>query len=127
MELWNQTISNATFSPNVSVLDDATQYPSCDNRSVGNVVLRDTTLNTATVAYYTGTTTGSRACFVCDESNGYELTINVGDVCNEGSECEPNTTINERVCQSDATWSGSPITCGMLCMAVFIINLFYLT
>ena len=50
-----------------------------------------------TVAYYTGITPGSRACFVCDENIGYEL----------------NTTTNGRTCQSDATWSEGPITCGM--------------
>ena len=50
-----------------------------------------------TGAYYTGITPGSRACFICDENSGYEL----------------NTTTNERICQSDATWSEGPITCGM--------------
>ena len=60
----------------------------------------NTTLNTATVAYYTGITPGSMACFVCDESSGYEL----------------NTTTNERVCHSDGMWSGSPIVCGKLQM-----------
>ena len=114
MDLWNQTITNANFSPSVGLLDDATQYPNCDNRSVGSAVFRDTTVNTATVAYYTGTTTGSRACFVCNIDSGYELTTDAGNVCDEGNDCEPNTTINERVCKSDATWSGSPITCGTL-------------
>ena len=78
----------------VSLLDNPAQYRSCVTESVGNAVLKNTALNIATVAYYNGTTPGSRACFVC---NGHEL----------------NTTINERVCQSDATWSGSPVTCGM--------------
>jgi len=59
----------------------------------------NTTLNTATVAYYTGTTAGSRACFVC----------------NNGSRYAPNTTIsNERVCQNDGRWSRAPVVCGML-------------
>ena len=82
----------------VSLLDDAAQYPSCDDGSVGSVALRDTTLNTATVAYYNGTITGSRACFVCNNINGYTL----------------NTTTSERFCQSDGTWSGSPLICGTL-------------
>ena len=56
----------------------------------------NTTLNTATVAYYTGTAPGSTACFVCDRSSEYEL----------------NSTIT-RVCQSNGLWSGSPIECGM--------------
>ena len=59
--------------PDVSLLDDAAQYSSCDGDSVGSVALVNTTFNTATVAYYTGTTPGSRACFVCDEDSGYEL------------------------------------------------------
>ena len=117
MNLWNLTTTNTTFSPDVNLLDDATQYPNCDNISVGSAVLVNTTLKIATVAYYTGTTTGSRACFVCNNHSGYELTTDVGNVCDDGNECEPNTTINERVCQSDATWSGSPIICGMLCIA----------
>ena len=77
-------------------MNDAVHYPSCGAGSVGSAVLVNTTLNTATVAYYTGTTDGSRACFVCDE--GYEL----------------NTTANERVCQRNGLWSGNPIVCGML-------------
>ena len=100
MELWNLSAPGVSFLPNVTtVLDDATQYPSCDNRTVGSAVLVNTTLNTATVAYYTGTTPGSVACFVCDESSGYEQ--------------QSTTTTTERVCQSNSTWSGSPITCGM--------------
>ena len=98
MELWNLSAPGVSFLPNVTVLDDAILYPSCDNRTVGNVVLVNTTLSTATVAYYTGTTPGSMACFVCDESSGYE---------------QSTTTTTERVCQSNSTWSGSPITCGM--------------
>ena len=43
---------------------------SCDNSSVGSVVLVNITLNTAIVANYTGTTVGSRAC---DENSECEL------------------------------------------------------
>ena len=93
-ELWNPSAANTTFLPDVSLLDDATQYPSCDADSVGSVVLVNTTLNTATVAYYTGTTSGSRACFVCED--GYEL-----------------STTTDRFCQRNGLWSGNPITCGM--------------
>ena len=96
MELWNLS-TTSTFLRDVSSLDDATQYHSCVHGSVGSVALKDSRLNTSTVAYYTGITPGSRACFVCDENSGYEL----------------NTTTNERICQSDATWSEDPITCGM--------------
>ena len=96
MELWNLSAADANFLSDVTLLDDAAQYPSCINGSVGSAALMNTTLNTATVAYYTGTTPGSMACFVCDEDSGYELTN------------------NERVCQSNSTWSGSPIMCGML-------------
>ena len=99
MLLWDLPAADANFLTDVS---SAAQYPSCDNSSIGSVVLRDNRLNTATVAYYSGTTPGSRACFVCDESSGHVL----------------NTTITERVCQNDATWSGSPIICGMLCYMV---------
>ena len=88
--------ANATFLPGVGLLDEAAQYPSCNDSSVGSVVLVNTTLNTATVAHYTGTTAGSRACFVCDVDSEYEL----------------NSTIT-RICQSDGLWSGSPIICGM--------------
>ena len=94
MELWDLSTTNATFLNDVSLLDNAAQYRSCVTDNFRSAVLKDTTLNIATVAYYNGTTPGSRACFVCD---GYEI----------------NVTINERVCQTDATWSGSPITCGM--------------
>ena len=99
-ELWNLPATDATFLPDVSVLNtSAARYPSCDRRSVGTVVLMNTTLNTATVAYYSGTIAGSTACFVCDESSEYA----------------PNaTTTTERVCRSNGTWSGSPILCGML-------------
>ena len=60
MELWNLSASEATFLPDISLLDDAAaRYPSCDTRHVGSAALKDTTLNTATVAYYSGTTPGS--------------------------------------------------------------------
>ena len=98
-ELWNLQAAGVTLLPDVSILNtSAARYPSCDDRSVGSVVLRNTTLNTATVAYYTGTTPGSTACFVCDKSNGYE---------------PDTTTTAERVCRNNGTWSGSPILCGM--------------
>ena len=96
MELWNLPAVGATFLSDVSILNDVARYPSCDAGSVGSAVLMNTTLDTATVAYYTRTTPGSRACFVCDKDSGYELTN------------------NERICQSNSTWSGSPILCGML-------------
>ena len=95
MKLWDLPATGTTSVSNGSSLNDTA--PSCVARSVGSVVLMNTTLNTATVAYYTGTTPGSIARFVCDEGSGYAL----------------NSTTNERVCQSDATWSGSSITCGM--------------
>ena len=99
MNLWNLPASAFTFLPDVNLLEDATQYPSCSNTSsAGSAVLVDRILGTATVTYYTGTTPGSRACFVCDENSRYM----------------PDTTFIERVCQSDATWSRSPIICGML-------------
>jgi len=97
MELWNLSTTNTTFLRDVSLLDDAVQYHSCVTGSVGSVALKDIRLSTSTVAYYTGITPGSKACYVCDENSGYD----------------PNTTTNERICQSDATWSESPITCGM--------------
>ena len=96
-ELWNLLPSVAKFIPDVSLLNDAAQYPSCDNQSVGSAVLEDTPLKIATVAYYTGTTAGSTVCFVCNNDSSYVL----------------NATINKRVCQSDGAWSGDPITCGM--------------
>ena len=52
-----------TLLSDVSLLDDSARYPSCDDESVGSAVLKNTTYNTATVAYYTGTTPGSMACF----------------------------------------------------------------
>ena len=98
-ELWNLSATDATFLTDFSFLNDANtaQYPTCNNSSVGSAVLRNTTLNTATVAYYTGTTPGSMACFVCDESSGYAPNV---------------VAATERVCQNDGTWSGSLITCG---------------
>ena len=97
MELWNLSTTNMTFLRDVSLLDDAAQYRNCVTGSVGSAILKDSRLSTSTVVYYTGITPGSRACFVCDENSGYEL----------------NTSTNERICQSDATWSEDPITCGM--------------
>ena len=98
MELWNLSTTNTTFLRDVSLVDDAVQYQSCVIGSAGSAVLKkDSRLGTSPVAYYTGITPGSKACFVCDEDGGYEL----------------NTTTNERICQSDATWSEGPITCGM--------------
>ena len=94
MKLWDLPATDATFLTDITLLDDSAQYSSCINGSIGSVVLMNTTLNIATVAYYTGTTPGSTACFVCDGE--YQLTA------------------NERICQSNSTWSGSPITCGML-------------
>ena len=96
MELWNLS-AEATFVPDISLLNDSTaRYPSCDAGNVMSAALKDTTLNTATVAYYSGITPGSFVCFVCDENNGYEA----------------NASMNMRVCQSNATWSNSPIVCG---------------
>ena len=95
-EFWSPPAANAAFLTDVSLLEDTAHYPSCDGGSVGSAVLKNTILNTATVAYYTGTTPGSTACFVCDVDSGY------------------NTTTHERVCQSNARWSGSPIICGTL-------------
>ena len=97
-ELWNLPAVDANFLLDVSLLNDTAQYPTCDDASVGSAVLANTTLNTATVAYYTGTTADSRACLVCDEDSGYEQ----------------HPIAPERVCQSDGTWSGSPIICGTL-------------
>ena len=98
VDLWNLPATGFTFLQAVSLLQDAAQYPSCGNTSTGSAVLVDRILNTATATYYTGTIPGSRACFVCDENSRYI----------------PNTTFIERVCQSDETWSRSPIICGML-------------
>ena len=97
IQLWDLSAAGATSLPDVSILNDAAQYPSCDPGGVGSVVFMNTTLNTATVAYYNGITPGSRACFVCDEDSGYEL----------------SPAINERVCERDATWSRIPTICGM--------------
>ena len=95
--LWDLSATDATFLSDVSSLGDAAaRYPSCINGSVGSVVLMNTTLNTATVAYYTGTATNSTACFVCDENSGYALSL----------------AITGRVCQPDATWSENPNICG---------------
>ena len=97
-ELWNLTATNATFLPDVNLLNDAAKYRNCDAGTVASAVLRDTRLKITTVAYYNGTTPGSKACFVCEENSGYKL----------------STTTNERVCEHDAAWSRSPIICGML-------------
>ena len=73
MELWNLPNAGDNFLSNVSLLNGtAARYPSCDNNSIGSVVLENITLNTAIVAYYSGTTPGSRASFVCIESSGYD-------------------------------------------------------
>ena len=93
--------TGATFLSNVRSLNEAARYQSCDDGSVGSAALVDTRLHTATVAYYTGITPGSVACFVCDEDSGYAL----------------NTTNNMRVCQSGGTWSRNSTTCGELCMS----------
>ena len=90
-------MAGAAFMTDISSLDyAAVQYPNCDAEIIWSFV--HTRLNTATVAYYNGTTPGSRVCFVCDEINGYVL----------------NTTFNERYCQSDGTWSTGPTICGTL-------------
>ena len=95
-DLWDLSASGLTFLPNVSLLNDsAAQYPSCNDGSVGSVVLNDTEHSTVTVAYFSGITPGSSACFVCENASGYEL----------------NTT-TERVCQRHGVWSGIPIVCG---------------
>ena len=98
MELWDLPANGFSFLSDVSLLDDATEYPSCDDESVGSAVLEQTTHNIATVAYYNGNATGSRACFVCNNGSGYELT----------------TVTNVRVCQTNGLWSGSLIVCGTL-------------
>ena len=94
-ELWNLPALAAIFRNDVSLLDDAAQYPNCEDGSVGSVALENTTLNTATVAYYNGTTPGSMACFVCND--GYEL----------------NTT-EKRFCRRSGLWSGNSVVCGKL-------------
>ena len=97
-ELWNLPALAAIFWNDVSLLNtSAAQYPSCDGGSVGSVALVNTTLNTATVAYYTGTTPGSMACFVCGD--GYVLNT---------------TTTAERFCERSGLWSGNSIVCGTL-------------
>ena len=58
-------------------------------------MLENTTLNTATVAYYNGTTPGSMACFVCNDE--YKL----------------NTT-EKRFCERSGLWSGNSVVCGKL-------------
>ena len=98
MELWDLPANGFSFLNDVSLLDDATEYPSCDDGSVGSAVLEQTTHNIATVAYYNGNATGSRACFVCNNGSGYEL----------------NTATNVRICQTNGLWSGSSIVCGTL-------------
>ena len=98
IELWNLPAVGAAPLSNVSLLNDAARYPSCVDGSARSSVLVNTTLNTATVAYYIGNMTGSTACFVCDEESGYAL----------------NTSTNERVCQRNVTWSGNSTVCGMI-------------
>lgn len=100
MELWNPP-ATTTFLRYSNFRNDTAQYPACVDGSIGSVGLKDIRFNTFTVAYYDGTTAGSRACFVCDRSSGFVLNT---------------STINVRVCQRDATWSGIPMMCGMLCM-----------
>ena len=107
MELWNLPANN-TFLRDSSSRNDTAQYPACVDGSIGSVELKDIKFNTITVAYYDGTTAGSRACFVCDERSGFELNT---------------STINVRVCQSDTTWSGIPMMCGMLCMLLRSIDI----
>ena len=70
IELWDLSTTNTTFMHDVSLLDDAVQYQSCVTGSVGSVTLKDSRLSTSTVAYYTGITPGSMACFVCDVNCG---------------------------------------------------------
>ena len=96
-KLWNQPAPGVTFLSDISSLDDAAEYSSCNDSSVGSVALVNTTLNTATVAYYSGITSGSMACFVCDD--GYELNT---------------TTTTERFCERSGLWSGNSIVCGTL-------------
>ena len=53
MDLWNLPAADTSILTDVSLLNDsAAQYQSCDAGSVGSAVLMNTTLNTATVAYY---------------------------------------------------------------------------
>ena len=72
-DLWNLLTTGFALLSDNSVLKNAVQYQTCDTGSVGSVLLIDNKLNTATVVYYTGITPRSSACFVCDESSGYEL------------------------------------------------------
>ena len=109
MDLWDLPATGYAFLPDVTLLQDAANYPSCGNTSVGSAAVVNTILNTSTVAYYTGTTFNSRACFVCDEKSGYRS----------------NTNFSERVCQSDETWSRSPIICGMLVITNTIVLYLY--
>jgi len=99
MELWDLPVADGFLLTNISLLDDAAQYPSCNNGNMGSAVLEDATLNTVTVAYYNGITPGSSACFVCDDDSGYAL----------------DAPVNVRICQSDATWSRNSMMCGTSC------------
>lgn len=94
MKLWNFSTTYTAFLNDSGLPGDAAKYQSCFTENFRSVILKDTALDVVAVVYYNGTTPGSRVCFICD---GHES----------------NTTINERVCQSDASWSGSPIACGM--------------
>ena len=105
VQLW--ILSSRSLTDVRSLNTSTAQYPTCVNDSVGSIALVNTTLNTATVAYYTGITPGSRACLVCDKSSGYA----------------PSIAVTERVCQSDGTWSGSPIICGTLTFVTCYIQL----
>ena len=49
MELWDLPTNGFSFLPDVSALDDAAEYPSCDDGSVGSAVLEQTTL---TICFY---------------------------------------------------------------------------
>ena len=51
-EFWNLAAAGATFLPDVSLLDDAAQYPSCDGGSVGSAVLMNTTQKYAKILPY---------------------------------------------------------------------------
>ena len=109
-ELKNQSTAGAIFLTDASSLDDvAAQYSSCDTGIRLLDTRLDTRLDTATVAYYNGTTPGSRVCFLCDKSNGYAL----------------NTTFNETYCQKDGTWSRNSTICGtMFKILIFPTQLF---
>ena len=91
--LWNLPAPDAVFT------QDSAPDQNCNANTQGSSTLLNTTLSTATLACYNGTSPGSVAGFVCDDI--YEL----------------NTTTVERVCQmvgNNATWSGNPVTCGKL-------------